>query len=101
MRAITYAAFTIALIEYTHANERPHPGFAVLDTPLLAYREPESQEDDLSVKSSGKILRLPCCKNRTADHHLGEYLSSGDIKKRSQSIFFSKNPHQGRTGCFP
>jgi hypothetical protein len=48
MRAITHAAFTISLLEYTCVNELPHPGFAVLDTPLLAYREPEGDEDDLS-----------------------------------------------------
>ncbi len=48
MRAITHAAFTAGLVEYTRANELAHPGFAVLDTPLLAYREPEGEEDDLS-----------------------------------------------------
>ena len=48
IRAITYAAFTISLLEYTRANELPHPGFAVLNSPLLAYREPEGDEDDLS-----------------------------------------------------
>ncbi len=25
----------------------PHPGFVVIDTPLLAYREPEGDDDDL------------------------------------------------------
>ena len=48
MRALTHAAFSVSLLEFAHQNNLPHPGFLVLDTPLLAYREPEGDEDDLS-----------------------------------------------------
>ncbi|MCM8854765.1 MAG: hypothetical protein LC539_03280 [Candidatus Thiodiazotropha sp.] len=45
LRAITHAAVTIALLEYCQENDLPHPGFVVLDSPLLAYFKPEGDED--------------------------------------------------------
>lgn len=48
MRSITHAAFIIGLMEFCLNNELFHPGFVVLDSPLLAYRQPENNEDDLS-----------------------------------------------------
>ncbi len=102
MRAITHAAFTIALIEYTRANERSHPGFAVLDTPLLAYREPEGEEDDLSgTDVLEKFYNYLEAKTERQIIILENIDPPENIKKRSQSIFFSKNPHLGRYGFFP
>lgn len=46
-RAITHAAATLGLMKYTEENDMPHLGFAVLDSPLLAYEEPENEADDL------------------------------------------------------
>lgn len=48
LRAITHAAFTIGILDHCRKSAAPHPGFVVLDSPLLAYREPEGTEDDLS-----------------------------------------------------
>src|SRR5262249_28110729 len=48
LRAITHAAFTIGLLDYCREQGTSHPGFAVLDSPLLAYRAPEGSEDDLT-----------------------------------------------------
>jgi hypothetical protein len=40
VRAITHAAFKVALLLYCRERDLPHPGFLVLDTPLLTYRDP-------------------------------------------------------------
>ena len=49
VRAILHAAFNVAVIVYCIENKLPHPGFLVLDTPLLTYREPmTSRHGDLS-----------------------------------------------------
>ncbi len=45
LRAITHAAVNIALLEYCQTNGLSHPGFVVLDSPLLAYFEPEGDEE--------------------------------------------------------
>ena len=38
--AITHAAFKLAVLKYALDRDLPHPGFLVLDTPLLTYRDP-------------------------------------------------------------
>lgn len=48
LRAITQAAFTVGLLEFCRENETPHPGFVVLDSPLLSYKAPDDSSDDLS-----------------------------------------------------
>ena len=47
-RAITHAAATLGLMKYAEQREIHHLGYVVLDTPLLAYEEPESEADDLT-----------------------------------------------------
>lgn len=40
VRAITHAAFKVALLVFCQERDLPHPGFVILDTPLLTYRDP-------------------------------------------------------------
>lgn len=58
VRAILHAAFNVAVIVYAIENQLPHPGFLVLDTPLLTYREPmtsrhgELAADEAALKAT-------------------------------------------------
>lgn len=58
VRAVLHAAFNVAVIVYCIENKLPHPGFLVLDTPLLTYREPliskhgELSEDEAELKAT-------------------------------------------------
>ncbi|GAB2855702.1 ATP-binding protein [Pseudoduganella ginsengisoli] len=58
VRAILHAAFNVAVIVYCIENKLPHPGFLVLDTPLLTYREPmssrhgELSDDEIMLKAT-------------------------------------------------
>lgn len=45
LRAITHAAISIALLEFCRERSLPHPGFVVMDSPLLAYFKPEGEDD--------------------------------------------------------
>ena len=47
LRAITHAAVKIGLMEFCRERSLPHPGFLVLDSPLLAYWKLEGDDDDL------------------------------------------------------
>ena len=102
MRAITHAAFTIGLLEYCKVNNCPHPGFVVLDFPLLAYREPEGEDDDLSGTDVQNRFYdyLSKWTNRQAIiiENVDPPLS---ITKRETTLFLSKNPNQHRYGFFP
>jgi rubrerythrin len=44
-RAILYAGFCIALLEYCIDKNIPHPGFVVLDSPLTTYKEAKSKQE--------------------------------------------------------
>jgi hypothetical protein len=46
VRALTHAAFTLGLMRYCRTESRPHPGFALIDSPLVVYREPDSSEGE-------------------------------------------------------
>ncbi|MCK1466884.1 hypothetical protein IVB51_05690 [Bradyrhizobium sp. CW10] len=58
VRAVLHAAFNVALLIFCRDQNLPHPGFLVLDTPLLTYREPltskhgELSEDEATLKNS-------------------------------------------------
>ena len=46
IRAILYAAFLLGLMRHCLRNERPHPGIAVIDSPLVAYRDADTPEGE-------------------------------------------------------
>jgi hypothetical protein len=48
MRSIIHAAFSMALAQYTAGRELPHPGFVILDSPVLTYREPDEDDTELT-----------------------------------------------------
>jgi hypothetical protein len=103
LRAITHAAFTITLLEYCRQHKLPHPGFVVLDSPLLTYRAPEGAEDDLSGTDLKE--RFYDYLARTSDDRQIVIVENTDppekIRGRPQVEMFTKNPHSGRYGFFP
>ncbi|WP_313570136.1 hypothetical protein [Comamonas terrigena] len=58
VRAILHSAFKVAVFVHCIENNLPQPGFLVLDTPLLTYREPltsrhgDLAQDEQALKSS-------------------------------------------------
>jgi hypothetical protein len=52
VRTVLHAAFTIALAQYCVAEGLPHPGFVVLDSPLVTYKPPKSGDEDLSDEAA-------------------------------------------------
>ncbi|MGD9714638.1 MAG: AAA family ATPase [Thermomicrobiales bacterium] len=46
VRAITHTAFTVGLMLHCLKHDTPHPGFAVLDSPLTPYKGEEDEIDD-------------------------------------------------------
>ncbi|MHB8534571.1 MAG: AAA family ATPase [Sulfuricaulis sp.] len=102
LRAITHAAVSIGLMEYCRDKALQHPGFVVLDSPLLAYWAPEGKEDDLT----GTDL-----KDRFYDYLVDNHRDNQVIiienehppERLSKDIaltIFTKNPAQGRYGLF-
>ncbi|MCM8549198.1 hypothetical protein [Streptomyces sp. STCH 565 A] len=46
MRSILHAAFAVSLARRNTARDLIHPGFVVLDTPVLTYRRPEDPHEE-------------------------------------------------------
>lgn len=102
LRAITHAAVMVALLEYCQENDLPHPGFVVLDSPLLAYFKPEGDDD--------RLLQGTNLKERfysyLADHHGGNSQiiivenqhPPDSILNRLRMTVFTGNPNEGRQG---
>lgn len=102
LRAITHAAFTLGLLAFCRARQTPHTGFVVLDSPLLAYREPDGEEDDLrgtdlQEKFYAYLQDLPDDRQVIVVENIDPPAS---ITSREQSLMFTKNPHHGRYGLF-
>ena len=90
-------------MEFSRERNLPHPGFVVLDSPLLAYWKPEGDDDDLrgtDLKEMFYRYLLGLRKDNQViiveNEHPPDFVAGeGNV------IVFTKNPHQGRYGFFP
>lgn len=57
VRAVTHAAFTTALLAYCELRQLSHPGFVVMDSPLVVYREPDADDPQFSADVKGAFFR--------------------------------------------
>lgn len=103
LRAITHAAVKIGLMEFCRERDLPHPGFIVLDSPLLAYWKPEGIEDDLRGTDLKEMfyryllgLHKDCQVIIVENEHPPDFVS-----RNNNVIVFTKNPNKGRYGFFP
>jgi len=102
LRAITQAAFSIGLLEFCRENETPHPGIVMLDSPLLSYREPDSQADDLSGTdvNSHFYSYLAALKADRQIVIIENTDPPANIQASAQATRFTGNPAVYRTGLF-
>ena len=49
VRAITHAAFNLALLQLCHREQKPFPSMVLIDSPLVVYREPDPGEEQFPV----------------------------------------------------
>lgn len=108
VRAITHAAFKVALMLFCRERNLPHPGFLVLDTPLLTYRDPMKRHDD-NLTADEQELRNTDLKQRFFEHlgHLGERAQivvfenidpPNGVADHCKVEAFTNDPDQGRQG---
>lgn len=102
LRSITHAAVSLGLLEYAQENSLPHPGFLVLDSPLLAYFAPEG-DDDLLLRGSN-------LKEKFYEYLIRHHSSGSQIvvienqhppleaMRDVHLTIFTNNPHEGRAG---
>jgi hypothetical protein len=102
LRAITCSAFLLALMKRCVDKARPHLGFIVLDSPLLAYWKPEGRADDLTgtkvdecfyrwMHALPKSTQVIVIENRPLPAW---------VENVAHVIHFTKNKAEGRFGLF-
>lgn len=103
VRAITRAAFNLALLRLCMNDERPFPNFVLIDSPLLVYEEPDADEASFpqnikkhfweSVKSSFAEVQVIIIEN-------SKQLPGDDEVADVNVVLFTGND-QGRRGFIP
>jgi predicted nucleic acid-binding Zn-ribbon protein len=102
LRAITHAAVSIALLEYCQEHELPHPGFLLLDSPLLAYFKPEGDEDTFLQGTDLKERFYSYLKAHHGDESQiiiieNQHPPDSELEGLNVTIF-TRNPSEGRFG---
>jgi peptidoglycan hydrolase CwlO-like protein len=113
VRALTHAAFKIALLKYCREKDLPHPNFLVLDTPLLAYRDPMRKGKAEPLAEDEKALIQKPVKQRFFEylrsiHELGQFIILENIDPPASidrlahvEVFYGPNNDGRRHGLFP
>lgn len=104
MRAMLHSAFVIALAETCLAKDHSHPGFVVLDSPLLNYRAPGTRpaSDDRvpdSVKNSFYQDLLHRFRGQAVVVENDD--PPAQIAEQARAYMFSRDPDGERFGFFP
>ncbi len=103
IRAITHAAATLALVRFTEEKDLPFPGLALLDSPLLAYEEPEDADDDLSGTDVNlRFFReMQAWDTRQTIVFENKRSIPAEFQEGEQVTHFTKSLEMGRYGFFP
>lgn len=105
LRAVTHAAMTIGLMDFCRERNLSHPGFVVLDSPLLAYWQPEASEDKALLEGVG--LRENFYEYLANNYNDSQILiienepPPDGFEERISLTNFTGNPNEGRCGFFP
>ncbi|HFJ9294250.1 TPA: AAA family ATPase [Bacillus cereus] len=105
-RSIIYSAFAISLMEFCKENNKPHPGFVVLDSPLTPYQGKKlTKNDELSEEvkmdiQSAFFKDLSSIKKDMQVIIFENKEPNGKIKEKINYIEFTKDESYGRYGFF-
>lgn len=105
VRAILHAAFTLGLAQYCFDRDIAHPGFVVLDSPLVTYRPPDGEADEVDASlPAGIVTAFYEDVQRRFDGQviIMENLDpQQSLESESVDVVFTKRPDRGRYGFFP
>lgn len=101
VRAVTHAAFTLALLRYCTTRDMPHPGLVVIDSPLVVYREPDPDEEGFAPEVKDAFYRSVAA--TFADSQVIIFENDpppSDVAADSKVVTFTRNT-TGRYGFIP
>lgn len=108
VRAILHAAFTLGLAQYCFDRDIAHPGFVVLDSPLVTYRPPDTPESEAGVVDQTLPKGIVEAFYRDLQTHFdGQVIVMENLDPTetlhddSVDVPFTKRHDVGRYGFFP
>lgn len=103
IRALIYSAFCISLLRFCNEHSLPHPGFVAIDSPLVAYREPDTSEEE-NIGTEVKMLFFENLSSDEPDEQVIIFENEDPPAPAALNInhvHFSGTPGAGRHGFFP
>ena len=124
IRSVLHAGFSTALGEFCLEKDLPHPGFLVLDTPVLTYRDPDGKRqpnDDRPNDGPSELLNTDTSSGadefvtQTVAESFYTYLAHSQLQTivlENQTppvvtadgckvVYFTGSGGEGRTGFYP
>jgi hypothetical protein len=102
--ALLHGAFSVGLMKFCVDRTRAHPGFLVLDSVFVTYKDPDGLEDTAIKNTHLKDRAFEAFAALGKDYQL-IILDNVDVpdwlSAQPHCIHFTGRPGQGRTGLFP
>jgi hypothetical protein len=103
VRALLHGAFSVGLMKYCRERKRAHPGFLVLDSVFVTYKDPDGLED-AAIKNTPLKDRAFAAFSELSDDHQLIILDNVDVPdwlaSQPRCVHFTGQPTQGRAGFF-
>lgn len=104
VRALLHGAFSVAFMKYCREKKRAHPGFLILDSLFITYKDPTDAED-VAIASTPLRDRAFRAFSQIPSTLQLIVLENVDVPEwlvgQPQCIHFSGEPTVGRAGLFP
>jgi AAA domain len=104
VRALLHGAFSIGLMRYCRERKRAHPGFLLLDSLFITYRDPSDEEEAAIAGTPLKdraFLSFASLPNNLQLIVLDNVDVPDWLDKQAQCTHFTGRPGVGRAGLFP
>lgn len=104
VRALLHGAFSVALMKYCRARNRAHPGFIVLDSLFITYRDPTDvdEADIAATPLKDRAFRSFSSLPNNLQFIVLDNVDVPDwLEGNPQCTHFTGQPGVGRVGLFP
>lgn len=101
VRAITHAAFNLALMKHCQEQDMPHPNMVLLDSPLIVYKQPDAGEEAFTADVKDAFYRSVATEFSAAQVIVMENDPPPEDLRASIHVTEFTGTGEGRSGLFP